>query len=234
MARVTDNNAMNRSRENLAVTISADWLRQLYPLRSTCGSHVAAQLSRTLSGLRIGPRFTLANRMQIGSFHSASEFSVITMFNAKKLTVVRKGQYPTFRQTGSYYLGLPFVISRGFLFSSFVPNLGLPLLFWQKETDLKNGYSLWVPRNVELSENAHLANNICQNAKILLDSIGPTDIRIKMTNQLCLTAAGLKRRWVFDASCTANYNLFESIKKQFELFLVSITQEPESNTLPDV
>ena len=25
MARVTDNNAMNRSRENLAVTISADW-----------------------------------------------------------------------------------------------------------------------------------------------------------------------------------------------------------------
>ena len=69
------------------------------------------------------------------------------MFNAKKLTVVRKGQYPTFRQTGSYYLGLPFVISRGFLFSSFVPNLGLPLLFWKKETDLKNGYSLWVPRS---------------------------------------------------------------------------------------
>ena len=42
---------MNRSRENLAVTISADWLCQLYPLRSTCQSHVAAQLSRTLSDL---------------------------------------------------------------------------------------------------------------------------------------------------------------------------------------
>ena len=41
---------MNRSRENLPVTISADWQCQLYPLRSTCESHVAAQLSRTLSG----------------------------------------------------------------------------------------------------------------------------------------------------------------------------------------
>ena len=40
---------MNRSRENLPVTISADWLCQLYPLRSTCEPHVAAQLSRTLS-----------------------------------------------------------------------------------------------------------------------------------------------------------------------------------------
>ena len=33
-SRGTDNNAMNRSRENLPVTISADWLCQLYPLRS--------------------------------------------------------------------------------------------------------------------------------------------------------------------------------------------------------
>ena len=47
----SDNNAMNRSRENLAVTISADWLCQLYPLRSTCEPYVAAQLSRTLSCL---------------------------------------------------------------------------------------------------------------------------------------------------------------------------------------
>ena len=44
---------MNRSRENLPSTISADWLCQLYPLRSTCESHVAAQLSRTLSGLKM-------------------------------------------------------------------------------------------------------------------------------------------------------------------------------------
>ena len=49
-AESSDANAMNRSREDLPVTISADWLRQLCPLRSTCESRVAAQLSRTLYG----------------------------------------------------------------------------------------------------------------------------------------------------------------------------------------
>ena len=153
------------------------------------------------------------------------------MENAKQLRAVRRGQYPKFRQRGSRYTaGLPFVLCRGFLFSAIVPNLGIPLLFWQMESNLRNGYSLWIPRNFERGHSKNGIETICNNALPLLNSIGPCDIHIKMKKQLCFSKAGLKRQWVFDASCTANCQLFEPIKHQFELFWRSITREHDSDT----
>jgi len=155
------------------------------------------------------------------------------MDNAQELRTIRKGQYPTFRQTTSQYpAGLPFVLCRGFLFSSIVPNLGVPLLFWRMESKLKNGYSLWAPRNFERDRSKNLVHYICTNALPLLDYIGPSNVHIKMKNQLCFSGAGLKRRWVFDASFTANYKLFDPIKQQCEIFWESITQEFDSNNPP--
>ena len=152
------------------------------------------------------------------------------MDNARELKTIRKGQYPTFRQTSSHYpAALPFVLCRGFLFSSLVPNLGIPLLFWRMESKLKNGYSLWVPRNFERDRSKKLVEFICINALPLLNSIGPSDIRIKMRKHLCFSRAGLKQRWVFDASCIANYKVFDSVKHQCEIFWGSITQEFDSN-----